>query len=330
MYKFIVAIMVILSGCNISNKSVEVNTSTGLSGIPQVVYFASSETGYCFSNVRVWKEGKSQPFENCSIFKTNDGGRSWIKIIEYLDTSFSSIHTFYGDCIYILCKEKGGYRIVGFNYKHNKVVYKSSILPPISCLWIKGELLNYTTSRYPVSWYEMSLNLENNRHLGEIDGYFLSCESYKDGSYGVLSNKGKNTIVFLSNNTDPRPIDIPNFNPLELKIENDCIMIIGHDLINHKAMAVKYQIASGIYTTFAFDKFEIIDSLVGYDNKFFCLIGNTSGHLVKYQFAYYNNSLGNWQTIKLKNNTRCLPLAYIDGLCYLYGGPNSFQRIIIE
>lgn len=322
--------MILLSGCNITNESVEVIASTGLLGIPQVVCFTSSETGYCFSNVRVWKSGESQPSENCAIFKTNNGGISWVKIIEYFDASFSPIHSFYRDCIYISCKGKDGPRIIGFNIKHNKVVFKSEILPSISCLWIQGERLNYTTSHHPTLWYEISLNLENIRYLGEMKGYFLSCTSYKDGSYGVLSNNRNNAIVFLNRNADSRIIDIPNFNPIELKLEGDCLMIIGRNLINNKAMAVQYNVVSETYTTFPFDTFEIIDSLIEYDNGFICMIGNTNGHLVKYQFAYYNKSVGNWQIIKLKNNTRCLPLTYVDGKCYLYGGPTSFQRIILE
>lgn len=330
MYKFLVFIMLILGSCTVSTSPVEEVPSTGLVGLPQFVYFVSSNIGYSFSNVRTWNENSSHPREDCAVFKTIDGGRSWNELCNIHGASFSPIYTTLEQAIYVVCSFREGHRIIKWDVSKDSITTQSGNLPAISYLWTQDSLLFFTSSRKPSKFYSMSLNLEHERSIESLNGYILGCSTNIRGSLCIFSNKGKKYLAVLDGMNISKIINIPNFSPLEIiSYDDDTMLIIGNDCHNQKAMVVSFHMITNKFETYNFENYNIIRSLVKYGDRCVCLLGNEKGHFVEYSLGYLEGIDSSWHIIGLRNNKRCVPISLIDNRCYLYGGPNMFQEVLL-
>lgn|GEM_PF-7044145 len=330
MYKFLVFIMLILGSCTVSTSPVEEVSSTGLVGLPQFVYFVSSNIGYSFSNVRTWNDNSPHPSEDCSVFKTNDGGRTWSKLCNIHEASFSPIYTALGQDIYVVCSFSEGHRIIKWDVSKDSITAQSSNLPAISYLWTHDSMLHFTSSRKPSMLYSMSLNLEYERSIESLNGYILGCSSNARGSLCIFSNNGKKYIAALDGINMSKIINIPHFSPQEIvSYDDETMLIIGNDCRDQKAMVVRFHMITNKFEIHNFDNYSIIRSLVISGERCVCLLGNEKGHFVEYSLGYLESIDSSWYIIGLRNNKRCVPISLINNKCYLYGGPNMFQEVLL-
>lgn len=306
------------------------------------MYFKSNEEGYLFGTFKYFQKMSEEELNNpdfipqsateANIYKTINGGRSWIKIDSIPHFTYHNIGVSDNEHVFILMgdsRENFKYNIVKFDIESEKLEVSNEI-KTISSLWLNNENLFYTNNRGNIYLNKL------NKNFGLVDSitiknYVLFGVALKSYNHCIF-NSGESTSFGYINRDDQREISIPII-PQELtKQTNTTVLIAGNnknidttiDLISYDVDTQSSKIIK------RFEGYSIVRNLQSNEKIIAGFIGNISGAFTKYDLFYSIDNGRTWQIRKLEESNYIRPNFLVDNIMYIYSGGARMQKIILD
>ena len=305
------------------------------------MYFKTESEGYLFGTLTHYQEMNDkdlddpnfspQSTDEANIYKTLDGGNSWIKINSILNFSYFDIATYFNGGVYILRDNRSAYfksSIVKFDLSSEKLkTYE--IIKPISSVWHNDRNVNFTNNRGNIKLYKLDAMLLMLDSIS-IENYVTDGLSMQSIDYGIFSDKGR--TYFGSIDYKSSEIELSIVPEKFIKQDENNILIAGNNKKEDNEIdLVSYNVNTKKPTVIKeFKGYSIVQGLQSNDKVIAGFIGNISGAFTKYDLFYSLDKGRTWNIKKLDKQSYIRPSCLINDIMYIYSGGARIQKIILK
>jgi hypothetical protein len=330
-----------LLGCEKNN---EIYSCKGIPDENQAfsfMYFKTESEGYLFGTLTHYQEMSvkdlndpnfsPQSRDEANIYKTLDGGNSWVKINSISNFSYFDIATYFNEGVYILRDNRSAYfksSIVKFDLSSGKLK-TYDIAKPISSLWHNDRNLNFTNNRQNIKLYKLDTMLILKDSIS-IENYVTDGLSMQSVDYGIFSDKGR--AYFGSIDSISSEIRLSILPEKVVKKDENNILVAGNNKKDDNEIdLVSYNVNTKKTTVIKeFKGYSIVQGLQSNDKVIAGFIGNISGMFTKYDLFYSLDHGQTWNIKKLEEKSYIRPSCLINNTMFIYSGGARMQKIILK
>ncbi len=333
------SMFLLLFGCRDESTMIKCN---GFEGHPEYLYFKTEKEGYSFNNKtysdwdNVTEEQMNNPdfypksTDEASIYKTIDGGKSWVKIDSILNYNYAAIATHVNNRVYILRsdeREYFKYNITCFEIESGVIKNILNTQPVVSAIWDDEHTVFFTNNRGLINLY----SLDKNQKLDSlsIKDYATQGLNIKNKSYAVFS--AYETSYFGSIDGEHKEIKLSITPESIVKQDESKILIAGNTLRDENEISlISYEPNTKQSKVIQkFKNYSIIDYLQSNDKAIVGFIGNIKGAFVEYDLLYSLDKGTTWKIKKLEEANYVRPSSLINNILYIYSGGARMQKIVL-
>lgn len=341
--KYLVTLILffMLVGCKKNN---EIYSCKGIPDEDQAfsfMYFKTENEGYLFGTLTHYQEMSDkdlddpnfspQSTEEANIYKTLDGGKSWIKINSISNFSYFDIATYFKGGVYILRDNRSvnfKSSIVKFDLLGEKLK-TYDITKPISSVWHNDGNVNFTNNRGIIKLYKLDAMLLMKDSIS-IENYVTDGLSMQSIDYGIFSDKGR--TYFGSIDYKSKEIELSIVPEKFIKQDENNILIAGNNKKDDNEIdLVSYNIDTEKRTVIKeFKGYSIVQGLQSNDKVIAGFIGNISGAFTKYDLFYSLDQGKTWHIKKLEEASYIRPSCLVGNVMYIYSGGARMQKVLFN
>lgn len=315
-------------------------------GIPDInqdfayMHFETEKEGYLFGTLTHYKEVNDKEYDNpnftpqskdeANIYKTIDGGHSWLKIDSIFNSSFYNQATFNNNSIYIQKINRDKIlesHILKFDISKEKCEILKFNFERFGQIWNENEIIYV---EYENNGINSQLNLDNKLNIKSFLPFQYTLKTkvlyLKGETYGI---DWKNGFTNLTNN---KAISLPLNSDLLILQDNNHILIAGNSKSDDNEIAlVSYDVNTNNSETIKkFKGYSIIKDLQSNKKVIAGFIGNIKGVFTEYDLLYSLDRGKTWQIQKLEEPNYLSPSCLIGNKMYIYSGGARMQKITFK
>lgn len=316
----------LLIGCNETN-----GTMINSDGLPQkdhkfsYMHFLTKDIGYLFGTY-----SPTSSIGTAAVYKTTDGGNSWIQIDSIPNCRFHGIATANKQGIYIegeLFKER--FMMLYFDFVKERLKWLIST-PSISCYWNCPDGIHYTNNREFIHLYSFKPEHHTLDSI-QIGHYVLDAVSIEGKDYCIFTNYDQ-TYLGVIDDAVTRRVNLPIIPQKIVKISDRELLIAGMKLGHQPNVSlIVYDVQTEKTESIkVFENYNNIQDLKGNDVVVTGLLGNVKGMSVDYTLIYSTDYGKTWNIQKLVEPTYVSPNCLIEDIFYTYCGAGRIQKLNLK
>ena len=336
----ILSSLFILLGCN---DEANMNKCKGIPDVNQAfsyMYFKTENEGYLFGTYTEYEELSEKELENpnnipkstdeANIYKTIDGGKSWVKINAINGYSYYNNYFINRNSILIKVidsKEILKCNLVKFDIINNKINLLNFNFERMGEIWSNDIKIFVNSKNNGINnIYSITPNFKNVDSTAAIEIFKNKVINFRNDFYVLTWNN------YLYNIEKQKRDKLPITPKSIVKQDDNNILIAGNTLTDENEISlISYEPnTQQSRVSKKFKNYSIIENLQSNDKAIIGFIGNIKGAFTEYDLLYSLDKGKTWQIKKLEEANYVRPSCLVDNIVYIYSGGARMQKIVLN